>query len=64
MRRALRTGRPIAFNQLAAEVTDGTLYLTLPSGRRLAYPEAHLEPGKFGTPQIVYKDNATRRLDR
>ena len=58
LRRALRTGRPIAFNQLAAEVTDGTLYLTLPSGRRLAYPEAHLEPGKFGAPQIVYKDNA------
>lgn len=33
--------------------------ITLPSGRRLAYPEAHFVPGKFpGTVQIAFKDNA------
>ena len=33
--------------------------LTLPSGRRLAYPEARIGPGKYdGTTQIVFKDNA------
>ena len=34
------------------------LYLTLPSGRRLAYPDAHMVPGKFATTQIAFKDNA------
>jgi hypothetical protein len=60
LRRALRDqGRVIVFNSLAAEYADGNnLYLMLPAGRRLTYPEAHLEPGKFDTPQIVYKDNA------
>ena len=60
LRRALRDqGRVVVFNNLAAEYADGnSLYLTLPSGRRLTYPEAHLEPGKFGAPQIVYRDNA------
>ena len=33
--------------------------MTLPSGRRLAYPGARLEPGKYrGTTQIVFRDNA------
>ena len=58
LRRAIRTGQRVAFSNLAAEYVNGTLYLTLPSGRRLAYPEAHLEPGKFDTPQICFKDNA------
>ena len=57
LRRAIRTGQRITFGNLAAEYVSGTLYLTLPSGRRLAYPEARLEPGKYDTPQIVYKDN-------
>jgi DNA polymerase len=56
--RALRTKQRVTLNNLAAEVVDSTLYLTLPSGRRLAYPEAHLEPGKFGKDEIVFKDNA------
>jgi hypothetical protein len=57
--RALRTRQRTTLDKLTFEVCDGTLYLTLPSGRRLAYPEARLEPGKFpGTQQIVFKDNA------
>jgi DNA polymerase len=59
LRRALRTGQRIILNNIAAEVSAGTLYLTLPSGRRLAYPQACLVPGKhLGTAQIVFKDNA------
>jgi hypothetical protein len=59
LRRALRGGQRIALGNLSAEVSAGTLYLTLPSGRRLAYPETRLEPGKFyDTKQIVFKDNA------
>lgn len=59
LRQALRTGQRINLGNLAAERHDGNLYLTLPSGRRLAYPQARLEPGKFaGTTQLVFKDNA------
>ena len=37
----------------------GTLFMTLPSGRRLAYPEARMVPGKFEeTCNIRHKDNA------
>src|SRR5262249_16807062 len=37
----------------------GTLLLTLPSGRRLSYPEAKLVPGKFEEMRALrYKDNA------
>jgi hypothetical protein len=59
MRRAIRTRQPIALRSLTCSFENGTLYLTLPSGRRLAYPEARLVPGEFdGTTQIVFKDNA------
>jgi len=45
--------------KLKCEMVGGTLYLTLPSGRRIAYPQARLGPGKFpGTTQIIHKNNA------
>ena len=59
MRRAMRTGQPIKLRSLICTFENGTLYITLPSGRRLAYPQARLVPGEFdGTTQIVFKDNA------
>jgi DNA polymerase len=59
LRRALRTGRRITINNLAFECNELALYVTLPNGRRLAYPKAHMVPGKFaGTTQIAFKDNA------
>ncbi len=58
LRRALRTKQRVTLKNLAADYGDGNLYLILPSGRRLTYPEAHFEPGKFGKLDIVYKDNA------
>ena len=58
--RALITGERVALgDRLSFQAENGTLYLTLPSGRRLAYPEARLGPGKFeNTRQIYFKDNA------
>ena len=59
MRRAIRTGQPIKLRSLICTFENGTLYVTLPSGRRLTYPQARLVPGKFdGTTQILFKDNA------
>jgi CHC2-type zinc finger protein/Toprim domain-containing protein len=58
--RCVGLGERIALERITFDYADGTLYLTLPSGRRLAYPQARLEPGKFeGTRQISYKDNAS-----
>ena len=58
MRRAIRTGQPIKLRSLTCTFEDGTLYLTLPSGRRLSYPQARLVPREFdGTTQILFKDN-------
>src|SRR5262249_1275420 len=46
-------------NRVSFEMKNGTLLLTLPSGRQLSYPEARLMPGKFeGTRELQYKDNA------
>jgi DNA polymerase len=40
-------------------VQSDTLFMMLPSGRRLAYPEGRLVPGKFeDTHALRYKDNA------
>jgi DNA polymerase len=60
-KRAIRTGKRIAVgDRLAFEMEGRTLYLTLPSGRRLAYPEARIGPGKFEyTTQIYFMDNAS-----
>jgi DNA polymerase len=58
--RCVRTGMPITLgNCFSFSMENGTLFLTLPSGRRLAYPEACLVPGKFEfTRELRYKDNA------
>ena len=41
----------------------GLLYLTLPSGRAITYPDAHLVPSKFEgyPPDVMFKDNAHRQ---
>jgi DNA polymerase len=52
---AVRTGERGTLRLLAFDYTDGTLYLTLPSGRRLAYPEAQIKEGERG-PYIAYKN--------
>jgi DNA polymerase len=58
--RCVRTKKPTALgNFISFDMENGTLFMTLPSGRRLAYPEACLVPGKFeDTFALRYKDNA------
>jgi hypothetical protein len=58
--RCVRTGAPSNLgNRFSFTMENGTLFMTLPSGRRLAYPEACLMPGKFEfTRELRYKDNA------
>jgi DNA polymerase bacteriophage-type len=57
--RAVRTGQRTTLGRLAAECENGTLYIVLSSGRRLAYPEARLVQGKFEfATEIAFKDNA------
>jgi hypothetical protein len=58
--RTVRTEQRTALGNLVFfEMERGTLFMTLPSGRRLAYPEARMVPGKFeGVCNIRHKDNA------
>jgi Toprim domain/DNA polymerase family A/CHC2 zinc finger len=58
--RAVRTGAPIKLNErVSFAMENGTLFMQLPSGRRLAYPEARLGPGKFEfTRELTFRDNA------
>jgi DNA polymerase len=57
LQKALRSGESVILGQLAFDFVDGALRLTLPSGRRLAYPRAHLELDRYAM-RIVFKDNA------
>lgn len=59
--RAIVTGQRIDYgDRLHIVMERGNLYVALPSGRRIAYPEARLLPSPFegGRPQIAFKDNA------
>jgi hypothetical protein len=59
IKKAIRTGERVTLDRLAFEFTDQTLYLTLPSGRKLVYPQARLVPGKFnGSTDVCFFDNA------
>jgi hypothetical protein len=57
--RCVGTRKPTSLGNFISFTMDGTLFMTLPSGRRLAYPEASLVPGKFEDRRALrYKDNA------
>lgn len=51
---------------LTFEVKGNTLYIELPSGRRLAYVDPKLKEGKFGKPVLTYMnvDQTTRKWVR
>jgi DNA polymerase len=58
-RTCVSTGCKTCVGRIRCHFENGTLYLMLPSGRRIAYPEARLGPGKFeGTQQVYFMDNA------
>jgi hypothetical protein len=66
--RAVRSDRPIAIGHgdfqhsnstIELTMEASTLFITLPSGRRLAYPRARVGPDRFGRGDAVYyHDNA------
>jgi DNA polymerase len=54
----VRSGMPVARSRYAFEIDqDNTLQLVLPSGRRLFYPQAEIDTGRFG-PCIFYLNTA------
>jgi DNA polymerase bacteriophage-type len=55
--RTVRTGKPGQLNNFRAEMRDLYLYLYLPSGRAIVYPQARIEAGQYNG-QVIYKDNA------
>ena len=66
---ALKTGQSVFVGTppgptITASFEEGNLYLTLPSGRSITYPEAHLVPSKKyenGSPEVAFKDNSRRQ---
>jgi DNA polymerase len=68
IRIAIKTGQSVYVGTppgptITAHFEAGNLYLTLPSGRAITYPEAHLVPSKFEgySPDVAFKDNAHRQ---
>src|SRR5262249_41306652 len=59
-RLAIRTGSEHKAGPITASYRNETLYLTLQSGRSIAYPQARLTPSKFedAPPDIMFKDNS------
>lgn len=56
--RAVRTRTPMTLRNISTEMRDGNLYLKLPSGREIVYPQARIEPGAYDSDRIVFKDSA------
>ena len=68
IRIAIKTGQSVYAGTppgptVTAHFEAGNLYLTLPSGRSITYPDAHLVPSKFEgyPPDVAFKDNARRQ---
>ena len=61
MRAAVRVNEP-PLPEIVCSFEDGNLYIILPSGRSLTYPNARLVPGKFeGTIDLAYFDNSKKQ---
>jgi hypothetical protein len=59
IRICVSTGRDTSAGKIGCKLENETLNLILPSGHRIAYPQARLGPGKFdNTLQVYFKDNA------
>jgi DNA polymerase len=68
IRIAMKTGESVFVGTppgptITASFDSGNLYLTLPSGRAISYPEARLVPAKYENcpPDVMFKDNARRQ---
>jgi hypothetical protein len=68
IRIAIKTGQSVYIGTspgptITAQYEAEHLYLTLPSGRAITYPDARLVPSKFEgyPPDVLFKDNARRQ---
>jgi CHC2 zinc finger/Toprim domain len=61
LRRAIHTGQPIRVGRLVCEYDGINLYLTLPNGRRLVYPRAHLVSDDYESTQVAFYDGSGGR---
>lgn len=52
--RAISTSRPVTLRNLSFEKKSGMLFITLPSGRRLAYVKPGIGVNRFGGTSITY----------
>lgn len=52
--RVISTGRPVTLRNLVFEKKSGMLFITLPSGRRLAYVKPGIGVNRFGGTSITY----------
>jgi DNA polymerase len=49
-----RPGEPFSYRSITYQCLNGTLFCTLPSGRKMAYHEARIGPGRFGNDAVYY----------
>jgi DNA polymerase len=61
LRRAIHTGQRITVGYLACEYDGAHLYLTLPNGRRLTYPQARLVADDHESTQVCFHDGSGGR---
>jgi DNA polymerase bacteriophage-type len=53
-----RPGQVARCGRVAFKLIEGALYLRLPSGRLLAFPDARIEHNRDGRKRVVFMDNA------
>ncbi len=61
---AITTRQPVTIHGLVFAVESGILFITLPSGRRLAYVQPRLGQNRFGGTSITYSGLIGRTRDR
>lgn len=53
-KKAIKLRKPYKVGNIIFHVEKGMLFITLPSGRRLAYAHPRIEPNKFGGESVTY----------
>jgi DNA polymerase len=61
LRQAIHTGQRVTVGRLACEYNGTQLYLTLPNGRRLTYPQARLFADDHESTQVCFHDGSGGR---
>ena len=66
--KCIRTGKPqiSTVGNIRFDMEDGSLFMSLPSGRRIAYWGAEIQTGKNGKPAITYmaQNQTTKKWER